>query len=653
MPNTSFTLNKRIGAAKAKEISTIENFVEGYRNREDSTILKPQTLVAGSHDVLIDVSGRVTIRNGYYIDGSKSNIASITRPLADWTMQNGFIHHLRAGGINVGGDGQLQLRYIDTLGALGTIGNTYWLPLLTSLSSVYFQSSNYWDSTALKAELLLVNRSSIVWEWTGAIGTIASIPSSSSIVLNGPLTLAQLFFDSSGHIINNGIVYQYDSITGNTFNLHAGTPDPTGSVVNSPVYQQPVSFTFANLTFGAITTPPPTGFTVDLVGVLSSNQVLFASISNNLVYLSQAGNFQSFDQSAARIQYQGDVYTTIGNVTAFAPQEDEMYISSGLDQWYTTEFVLNPLVDPLTNLTVNYETTQLASLKVTAGQAAQSQYMTTKIKDSVVFISNEPIMNTFGRVTNILLTPQMTDESFPIVNDMNAYTFTDSSLFYFKQKIYLTIPTMGIVRIFNMTNPKSPFWEAPQYLPISGFCAVGNTLIGHSYNTFESYVMFTGNSDRALSANQTGIPISWNMTFAFQNLGLRAKRKSFNKFFTEGFINSATTVMAGLVYRSPGVGINPSQTLTISGTGNYVLQNASEVSLGKSSLGKNPLGGDIQFPEQFNLPPYFALISLTPRVPWLAFQPTFFGSGIGQQFSLLAYGSNASPTNEMEVEITQ
>lgn len=639
-------------AAKVKEIQTVQDFVEGYRNREDTSLLKPQTLVVGSHDVLVGNTGRVRSREGYYVDGSKSSVVSITRPLPDWEMGTGFVHHLRAGNLtSAGNDGKLQLRYVDTLGAIGAIGNTYWLDLLTSLTSTYFQSTNYWDTSALKAKDLFVNRTGTIWEWTGAIGTLASV-TSSTIVLNGTLTLAQLKFDSSGFIINNGIVYQYDSISGQTFTLHSGTPDPTGSVVNSPVYQQPVSYTFSSATFtGSIV--PPTGFTCDLISLLkTSNQVMIASVSNNLVYLSKAGTYKDYSQSAARLQYEGDTFTTVGSVTAFIPQESDMYVSAGLDEWYTTSFTQTQIYNATTTTTLNYEIALLKQLKTTAGQASISQYSTTKIVNDIVYISNEPFVNTFGRVDNILLTPQITNISYPIVNDMNSYNFTDASAFYFKLKLYIAIPASGVVIIYNMTNPKQPFWEAPQNLPISGFCAVGNTLIGHSYGTFESYVMFTGFSDRATNANSTGNPISSVALFAMQGLGLRAKSKSFNKFFIEGYIGQPTTLNVGLIFRVPGNGISIGTNITIAGNGSYVINGVVDNSLGKISLGKNQIGGDINTSNQLILPPYFAVIPTFVRNPYLAYQPMFYSLGTNQQWELLSYGNNASPTSEGENDIT-
>lgn len=649
---TGFTLSRRISAAKAHEISTFEDFVEGYRSREDSSLLKPSTLVPGSHDVLVKRSGRVAKRQGYIMDGAKSTVASPIRPMPVWKTQTGVVHAMRAGFISSAlNDGKIQIRYVDTLGALGAVNNVSWLDLLTGLTSTYAQSTNYWDTANVKAKLLIVNRTGSVWEWTGAIGTVLSV-TPTSITLNGTKTLAQLGFDASGFIINNAIVYQYDSISGQTFTLHNGTPDPTGSVVNSPVYQQPVSSSFSGYTF-TNSISPPTGFTVDLIAVLDTNQVMLASITNNLVYLSKAGNYKDYSQSTVRLQYEGNTYTTLGPVTSLIPQEGNMYISAGLNEWYVTVFNPQAIFNANTGTTITYDTTsKLSQLKTSALQASQSQYATTKIANDVIFLTNEPVLASLGRVDNITLTPQVTELSFPIADDMDKYDFTDASVFYFKKYLYLAVPKMGLIRIYNMTNPKKPFWEAPQNIGLSGFTAVGNSLIGHSYQTSESYVLNTGTSDRAADANSVGLPISANAVFAFNSLGLRAKRKSMNKFFVEGYMNSITSLNVGLTYRSPDPGILPSQTVNLSGTGSYVLQNQSLVSLGKSSLGKNPLGGDIQFPQQINLPSYFAVVATFTRKVYLDYQPSFSSNAVSEQWELLAFGSNASPSYEMEVDIT-
>jgi len=641
---------QRLLKAKTRELALYSDFIHGYRNREDTSLLDPKTLVAGSRDVLVGTTGRIRSREGYYMDGAKSSVVSVTRPLPDWEMGTGTIHRLRAGNLtSAGNDGKLQLRWIDTPGALGTVGKTYWLDLLTGLTSTYFQSTNYWDTSAVKAKNLLVNRTGTIWEWTGGIGTIASV-TAGTIVLNGTLTLAQLKFDASGYIINNGVVYQYDSISGQTFTLHAGTPSPVGSVVNSPVYQQPVAYTFSGATFtGSIT--PPTGFTCDLIALLkNSNQVVLASITNNLVYLSKAGTYKDYSQSTARIQYEGDTFQTVGNVIALQPQEDAIYVSAGTSEWYATSFTQTTLTNSTNTTTTTYETAKLADLKTTLGQGALSQYLTTKIKNDVIFVSNEPIVNSLGRVANVFQTPQITDLSFPIVMDMNQYDFTDGSIFYFKQRIYLAIPASNVVLIYNMTNPKNPFWEAPQYIPISGFSAYGNKLIGHSYNTFESYILYSGYSDRANDMNSTGNPINAVALFAFQTMGIRAKTKSFNKFAIEGYISQPTELDVGIIYRGPGNGVDVSQTFILKGTDDYVINSNIDNSLGKYALGKSPIAGDLS--QQSSLPPYFLVIKTSVRTPHLAFQPRFSSTGVNQRWELLSFGSNEKSTSEGENDIT-
>lgn len=768
---------RRIASAAAHEITTVEEFTE-YRNREETSLLKPNTLVAGSHDVLIGVTGMVYSRPGYYLDGVKSSVISITRRLDDWETDRGYVHHFRAGGLTnpgISSDGVLQFRYVDTYGAFGTPNATTYQNLLTGLTSTYFQSTNIWAAVNIPSRglNLFVNRTNNIWEWNGALTTIAS-NTSTTIVTDSAQTFAQLGFSFStqnlggtstvynvtssasgtgwaitftyssgtnpsissstmpaGTIITlqsatisssgiSGGQYATTNVTTNAFTIFStanisgsttytgtvgydynynsgngyqvvvstagvnnnytylggvlsGNNIPTGTgtfstptltglsglptfIVHQPVFQSPLVSQFgganSNMTFGSITPSPSPLFTCDLISTIrGTNQIVLASISSNVVYLSKAGNYKDYSQSTARVQYEGDLLTTLGTVNSFAAQENAVYVSAGLDEWYLSVFTPTTITNQTNGTTTTFETAQLQQLKTTANQAAVSQYATTKIQNDIAFISNEYFVRSLGRVTDVYGTPQMSDMSYPIFTDVINYNLSDSSTFYFQQRLWVAYPKNGIVRIYNMTNPKSPFWEAPQYLPVSGFCAVGNQLIGHSYNTFESYVMYQGGSDRATSINTTGNPISAVATLAFQVDGLRAKRKSFNKFFMEGYMQASTTLMIGLTYRSPQAGLISGQIFTFYGTDPRLLSNPDQVSLGKTSLGKNPLAGSIQLPNQFNYPPYFAAGFTAPRVPYLAYQPSFYSYGVNQTWNLLSFGNNVSPTSEMENDI--
>lgn len=638
---TGFTTNRRIGTARTKEITTVEDFVIGYRNREDISLLKPQTLVVGSHDVLTNVSGRVGSRKGYTIDGAASNVQSPAKSPFTWLTQRGQIWNTRAvlltSAVN---DGRLQFRYTDSSGTVS------WLDLLTGLSSTSFNYVNFWDSTNVRAVLLMVNGSGGIWEWTGAVGTVSST-TATTIVLSGTSTTAQLGFYSSGSIIANGTTYTYSGVSGET--LTGVSPNPTGLTATTPVYQAPVFTAVGSMTF--TTTPtPPSGFTFDLISQLN-NQVFFGSLTSNLLYMSKAGTYKDYSQSAARLQYEGEQFTTQGSLKCLIPEDEALYVSAGLDEWYQTSFVETTITSAITDTTSTFEDATLKRLKTTSGQASQSQAFTTKIKNNIVFLSNEPIVNSLGTVQNFLASPQIVDLSFSIVNDINAYDFTDGSIFYYKQFVYLAVPKEGLYRVYNMTNPKNPYWEAPITIPLSGFAYDGNTILGHSYLTSESYILNNGYTDRAVNINTAGNPISCEAVFAFQEAGIRSKRKSFNKFFIEGYMSVSTIVTIGLTYRAPGNGITPAQTFTIEGNQPYVLQ-LPDNSLGKNPLGSSPLGSDLISTDPSSLPNYFAVIKTFTRYPYLSYQPSFSSYGLNQRWELLAYGNNASPTSEIENDIT-
>src|ERR1700742_1364527 len=198
----SFSVSKKIAAAKIHETATVEDFVIGYRNREDTSLLKPQTIVAGSHDILTDVSGRVNSRKGYILDGAGSSVLAPIKSSFAWETQNGELRNVRAGFLTNGTDGKLQFRFVADDGTIT------WYDLLTGLSSTLFNFTNYWDEGRLHAFLLFVNGARGIWEWSGAVGTVAS-STTGSITLSGTKTLAQLGFTSSGSVIVNGTTYAY------------------------------------------------------------------------------------------------------------------------------------------------------------------------------------------------------------------------------------------------------------------------------------------------------------------------------------------------------------------------------------------------------------------------------------------------------------
>lgn len=626
----SFSTNRRIGTAKVKEIHIQSDFVLGYRNREDVTLLSAKTLIAPSVNVLTNVSGRIGARKGYILDGPKSAVVAPIKTPYDWPTHTGFVRHLRPGFLtSAGNDGKLQFRYVDANNVVS------WIDLLSGLTSTDFNYCDYWDATQLQAYLLMVNNTPNIYEWSGGITTFASA-TSTTLTTTGTKSWAELGFYNGGTraITINGVSATYSGGEGTT-TLTGVSVDFSATAVHTVIFQT------VRVTANSAMTGLPT-FNNGLIANLK-NQIYIGCFTNNSVYVSKVNNYKDYSFSTPRLVGEGAILTLDGTPTALIPQEDQLYISAGKSQWYLTSFTLSA------DLTA--ETLDINPLKTTALQASISQKATTKIKNNIVFISNEPIVNSLGRVANVVLTPQITDLSFPIVNDMNNYDFTDASTFYFKQFMYMAIPKMGLIRVYNMTNPKNDYWEAPLTIPVGGFSEIDGELYGHSYATSESYKLFTGGADRATSATD-GNPYFCNAVFAFQNDGIRPKSKSFNRFFSEGYISTNTTLNVGNTFLVPATGKNINQVLIINGSGKYVLSATNDNSLGKFALGKSPLGGNQVFSPQNALPPYFAVYKTMPRIPYFSFSPSFFSYGTNQNWELLAFGTNSSPTSENETDIT-
>lgn len=618
--SSGFTLSRKVGAAKAKEISVITGFTQGYRNREDVTLLNPATLVEGSQNVLTNVNERVQIRKGYTLFGAASSVVAPILSSFDWPTHTGYTRNLRSGFLtSAGNDGKLQFVYEST-----------WYDLLTGLTSSSFNYCDFFNTTTLQSYLMMVNNTPNIYEWSGGVTTFASA-TATTLTKQGTTTWAQEGFYNSGtrSITIGGVTATY---TGgeSTTTLTGLSVDFSATTVGTVIYQ-----TVKTTANSAATNLP----TVNNLLIASlRNQLYIAPSNSNLVYISKTNSAYDFTApTVPRIVGESAILTLDGTATAMIPQEDYMAISAGKDQWYQTKFTLSS--------DLAKEQLSVERLKTTSLQGAKSQALTTKIKNDIFYISNEPIVNTLGRVDNVVITPQITDVSYPIVNDMNSYDFTDASVFYHRQFAYLAIPRHSIVRVYNMSNPGKKYWEAPLIMPISRFSAINGDLYGHSYQTSQTYKLFDGYNDN-------GQPINAIAKFAFQNQGLRASTKSATKFFIEGYISPSTTLNAGIQYNQDGCATITSYP--IKGTdGTIVCIPSNDNSLGKFSLGKAPFGGNTSFSSTSDTPPRFQVIKTFPRTPFFNMQPVFSSSGIDQQWEILGFGTNASSTSEGQNDITQ
>lgn len=675
----------------------VSKFPLTYRNREDITNLPPGVLVKGSKNILSNVSERIQIRKGYTLDGIGSTTIAPILSSYDWLMHIGQERHLRVG------NGVIQYRYTDSVGVVT------WRELMTTVKNeVNF--CEYWNNTNFQDQLLFVNGTSNIFSWSGGItlvnalsgvvtaivttptdgginykigdiltissgitnatvkvssvdsttgavtfiellstgsgyttgvgklttggsgtgctieiSTVAS-PSGTTLTKQGTTTWGEENFSPTGKLLINGTEYTYTGGTG-TLTLTGVTPNPSALTDGNIVIQQVVTTTNAS------TTGLPTVFSNNLIANLK-NQIYIGDLKRRDVYVSKINSFTNYSFSSPRTVGQGAIITLDACPVAFIEQDENMYISAGKDQWYKTIFT--------TSADLQLETLTIERLKTNSQQGAQSQAMVGKMKNNVIMVNFEPTFDTLGLVDNILGTPQTTNLSDTIKLDFDSYDFTDGSVFYYKYFLYVAVPKEGLIRIYSLVTRS---WEAPQYIPVSRFAIIDGELYGHSYNTPETYKLFSGTSDN-------GHPIPAKAVFSYQNYGSRTAKKSMNKFYVEGYISQNTLLTLGITYEIDGCAQQTSYTIDGTDT-SVVCVRSSDASLGKVSLGKNPLGGTLNLTNLTDLPPKFRVFKTFPRINFFENQISFESTGIDMDWELLAFGGNAEESTDLAVDITQ
>lgn len=628
---------------KVGDYQLISGF-KGYHAREDPTLLSPDVLVSPSQNVVIKTSGRVATVKGYTLDGSASATAdSGILSNYDFTNFKGDVRNMRAGFLtSAGGDGKLQYRYVT-----GT-STVNWVTLQSSLTNVRLSFCEYWDNTALVKKLLWVDGSNNVYAWNGAVTTIASTggsgPSSYTITKNGTTTWAQEGFSATGSIVINGNTYTYTGGTATT-TLTGVTSNPSGEAADSIAHQSVITTALSAMTSISSTFGPT------VIGCGRRNQVYLGASNSNLLYISKVNDYTNYAfTSPTRVVGEGALIPLDAPPTGFLAQESQsstdaydLYISEGTSTWAVIRATLS------SDLTK--ETLEHIRLKLSEKQGAQSGRLMGKMKNHIMFVGNDNTACFLGYLSYKFV-PTIVDFSYPIVDDMNSYDFTDASIFYYRNYVYIAIPRHGLIRVYNMTDQtveqfsgakaledvtQQPwFWEAPIGYPISGFYVVDGELYGHSYTNSESYKLFDGGTFN-------GQDITANATFAYNGDGDRTQSKGCDELYVEGYIKQNTTLTA--VISGDIDSFKTSQTVTIDGQGQYVAYGGGGNSLGDSPLGVQTLGGATSTSSE-TLPAWFHVSKTFVQVPFYQQQITFRTQGADLQWEILCFGTNAYPTVE-------
>lgn len=489
---------------------------------------------------------------------------------------------------------------------------------------------------------------------TGATLNITTVVAN-SITNQGTLTWAQQgFSQNGGSVVISGTTYTYTATIGHLI-VGIGT-DPTvpAYTAGTIIHQAPITTSLASMT-AILATFGPT-----VIGCGRRNQVYLGSSSSNNLYISKVNTYTDYSfTTPVRVVGEGDLIPIDAPPVKFIPQEVDnssdlaydLYVSQGIDTWSVIRATLSA--------DLTKETLENIRLKVSPLQGVKSERLATKMKNEIMFIGNDNVSNFLGLMSyqNI---PAIVDFSYPIIDDMNSYDFTDGSIFYYKNYVFIAIPKAGLIRMYNMTDQtgqytsftrdmedvtKQPwFWESPITYPIAGFYVdpQGN-LCGHSYTTSESYRLFTGGT-------LNGQDIDANATFCFDDKQDRTQSKASDELYVEGYIQQNTILNANVTGDLDAAAVT--QTVTIDGSDSSIVAYGSGAhSLGKNSLGSQPLGGAQT--STATRPAWFHVAKTYDESSFYLEQISFTTKGVDLAWELITFGTNAKFTPEGNNSITQ
>lgn len=642
-PQLTVAEQSRLLSGRSSKFALQDVFKYGYRNKEDVSNLPPNVLVVGSQNVLTNAAELVGARQGYVIDGPVGDQDTYgTDSSFDFSNRLGVIRNLAKYGPN------LTVRYANP-----ETGDVTWPSIISTLTATKVANfTSFWDpTTEQKTFCLFVNGDNNVYEWSGGVASFASA-TADTITISGAKTIQQLGFYSAGgssakfKLLINGTEYTYTDISMDGMTFTGVSPDPSGAgiAVGDAVIQSVHTYTGSNIVTNG--SGSLSAFVFDLISTLE-NQVWYGSFESNNMYVSKTNDYKSVEFTVpARLPAEGALIVLDSPPVALIPESAVMYASAGSDQWW--ESLKTDVTIDVSGVATPTQTLSMVRLKTAFNQAAQSQALTAKYKNSLIYVSHEPIINALGLVQYINNEPQVVNLSDPIKFDVDAYDFTGGSIYYDNYYLYVAVPASGIVRMYNV---QKNYWEAPQTLPVSRFYHVLNDegqteLYGHSSITNEHYKLFEGYNDN-------GNPIFAVAAFPYvcNSGGSPDMQKNFNELYTEGYISANTTLMVNVNYDFGG--FSGTYTGLIEGSDARIIFNRiTDGSLGQNPLGTQPLGQILNLP--FNPPvPKFRVIKTMPRQDYFERQIVYSSNDVDAQWVLLRFGLAESGAQARPVSITQ
>ena len=614
--------------------------VLGYQSSTDPSNTDKRLLIAGSKNVLIDFQKKVKIRSGYERFGIANTALTPVRNAWTWWTSTGF---------------QAPQRFYDDelevyLGTIDSYAVNAWTRVASGWSTTEKLRPATWFDTTESIDLqIMVQGDDNLYEWNGAVATIASA-AANTITKNGATTWAQNRFYTTRNkiVVINGTEYTY---TGgeSTTTLTGVTPDPSGEAANSVAVQKIVT-----------QTDKPAANRNNHTIYNFENQIVVGSEDDEEVYVSANDSYYDFTFSSPRVPGEGVLLTLSGTTSAIASLGSNLLIFSGRSTIFKTQFNQLDVNGTLT------ETLVVKKFDVGEDQGALSQESIIPIGDSLVYLTNEVALRSINNPEESGINPRRL--STPIKPDFDAENwFTtagvpDIFMAWYKNTLHITANQESRMYMLNYVEDADGklkrYWNPPQILPVGAMSVIEladdngeirSRLYGHSNAVPETYLLFEGASDGVYDdmAVDDKIPIDAKAVYAYlaDKEGLL---KSFDEYYVRGEITPNTNdLLMTINYDYEG----GTQTIeqTIDGNDENILEGNVQInSLAQQSLAVNPLGSFLNPPSNARK---FRVIKEFAKEDFFEINVSFSTNDVDRYWAIISHGSNAELSRRKPINI--
>ena len=388
----------------------------GYKAKRDVTKESAGIAVSGSQNLITIDGEKIGNRPGFSYFGTRS------------TNRYGI---LGGGNWKTSSDTQIPWRsfyHATNLGSIEVWDGSTWRLLASGYSSGRFRTTTWWSTSEAQDLLILVNGTDNIYMWSGGMTTFASA-TAATLTKQGSETFSEKRFLTSGtrgiRVLDDTGVWREatytggegtDTLTGLSVDLTAYTISPGNPVIQTLVVN---------------TSKPAANASNDFVCTYL-NYVFYFDLQKRTVEMAKLSDYKDFTAaSSPRVPGEAATFTLDQPPTAAItqPDGDSLYISTR-DQWYQMKFTAS------SDLTK--EVVTILPLKTSLLEGATNDLAVTGAKNSIVFVSGEPSIDSLGNVENFS-TPQTTKLSDPIKNYMDSAGVTTASIGFHKNNFYLAV----------------------------------------------------------------------------------------------------------------------------------------------------------------------------------------------------------------------